>query len=637
MKKSFLFLCFLSLYFVGISQTLFTFGKEAVSKQEFENAYNKNKIIVERDKDEIREYLDLYIAFKLKVQVAKDMQLDTLSSLKNDLETFKSQIEEIYLKDGEMVDKLIDEAFERSQKDIHLIDHFIALPQGADSTLYLKAVEQLHSTLKSNPAKAQKPHNTSIQEVKTDVGYITAFTLPYKFENIIYNLKTGAISEPIRTVDGWHIFENAGERKAVGQIRVAQILISAPERFAKERSEAKKLADSLYNLLQNGADFATIAKEYSHDRTSYFNEGILPAFGVGKYEKRFEERAFSLQKDGEIIPPFETEFGYHILKRISAEPVPASKDNESYFQEIAQKVAKDDRMETAKEAFNKQAVALTGVKEKTVDKKDLWLLTDSSLLANRMITSGNVTEETALLQFNDQTVVTVSDWTLYLRNTTILLMGNLKAQYPALFEDFVQYAALNNYRKRLTEFNPEFKAQLEEFRDGNMLFEIMEREVWSKAVTDSIGLLDFYHQNKQKYAWAESADALIISCINETIAKKVAEDLKTGKSKESILEENESLVNIDSGRFELPQIPVENKEIISAHKITHPVVNEQDGSVIFAQILKLYPANEPRSFEEARGMVISDYQQVLEEKWLEKLHKLYPVKINKKTFNKLLK
>lgn len=637
MKKSFLFLCFLSLYFVGISQTLFTFGKEAVSKQEFENAYNKNKIIVERDKDEIREYLDLYIAFKLKVQAAKDMQLDTLSSLKNDLETFKSQIEEIYLKDGEMVDKLIDEAFERSQKDIHLIDHFIALPQGADSTLYLKAVEQLHSTLKSNPAKAQKPHNTSIQEVKTDVGYITAFTLPYKFENIIYNLKTGAISEPIRTVDGWHIFENAGERKAVGQIRVAQILISAPERFAKERSEAKKLADSLYNLLQNGADFATIAKEYSHDRTSYFNEGILPAFGVGKYEKRFEERAFSLQKDGEIIPPFETEFGYHILKRISAEPVPASKDNESYFQEIAQKVAKDDRMETAKEAFNKQAVALTGVKEKTVDKKDLWLLTDSSLLANRMITSGNVTEETALLQFNDQTVVTVSDWTLYLRNTTIPLMGNLKAQYPALLEDFVQYAALNNYRKRLTEFNPEFKAQLEEFRDGNMLFEIMEREVWSKAVTDSIGLLDFYHQNKQKYTWAESADALIISCINETIAKKVAEDLKTGKSKESILEENESLVNIDSGRFELPQIPVENKEIISAHKITHPVVNEQDGSVIFAQILKLYPANEPRSFEEARGMVISDYQQVLEEKWLEKLHKLYPVKINKKTFNKLLK
>ena len=637
MKKSSLFLCFLSISFMGISQTLFTFGKNAVSKQEFENAYNKNKIGTVQDKDEIRKYLDLYIDFKLKVQAAKDMRMDTLSSLKNDLENFKSQIEEIYLKDEKMVDKLNNEAFERSQKDIHLIDHFVALPQGADSTIYFKAIQQLHSKLKSTPAKTQQQNNTNIQAVKTDVGYITAFTLPYKFENIIYNLKAGAISEPVRTMDGWHIFENAGERKAVGQIRVAQILISAPERFVKERLEAKKLADSLYILLQSGANFATIAKEYSHDRTSYFNEGILPAFGVGKYEKRFEDQAFSLQKDGDILPPFETEFGYHILKRISAEPVPASKDNESYFQEIVQKVARDDRMKTAKEAFNKQAVALTGVQEKNIDKNDLWLLTDSSLLANRMITAGNMTEETALLEFNDESVVTVGDWTLYLRNTTIPLMGNLKAQYPALFADFVQYAALDNYKKRLPEFNPEFKAQLEEFHDGNMLFEVMEKEVWGKAATDSIGLLNFYQQNKKRYTWAESADALIVSCINETIAKKVIEELKKGKSKESILEENESLVNIDSGRFELPQIPVENQEIISAHKITQPVVNDQDGSVIFAQILTLHPANEPRSFEEARGMVISDYQQLLEEKWLEKLHQLYPVKINKKTFNKLLK
>src|SRR5690606_14073987 len=103
-----------------------------------------------------------YIAFKLKVQAAKDLQMDTLSSLKNDLENFKSQIEEIYLKDEKMVDKLIDEAFERSQKDIHLIDYFIALPQGADSTIYFKAIQQLHTKLKSNPAKTQQQNNTNI-------------------------------------------------------------------------------------------------------------------------------------------------------------------------------------------------------------------------------------------------------------------------------------------------------------------------------------------------------------------------------------------------------------------------------------------------------------------------------------------
>ena len=636
MKKSLLFLCFLSISFAGISQTLFTFGKNAVSKQEFEKAYNKNKTTTAKDKEAIREYLDLYIAFKLKVQAARDLKMDTLSALKSDLENFKRQIEEIYLKDEKMVHHLIDEAFERSQKDIHLIDYFIAVPQGVDTAVYFKAIQQVQKQLKSNQEKSQQQNNIDIHAVKTDVGYITAFTLPYEFENVIYHLKPGMYSEPVRTSDGWHIFENAGERKAAGQIRVAQILISAPERFAKERREAKQLADSLYGLLQNGADFAKLAKEYSHDRTTFFNEGILPAFGVGKYEKKFEDKAFSLKKDGDILPPFETEFGYHILKRISAEPVPASLDNETYYEELAQKVATDARMKAATEAFNNKAIILTGVKENNIDKNALWLVTDSSLLANRMITSGNINEETVLLQFNDHSVATVGDWTQYLRNSAASLMGNLRTHYPALLAEFVQNTALNNYKKRLAEFNPEFKAQLEEFRDGNILFEIMEKEVWSKAAADSIGLLNYYQKNKQNYTWSESADALIVSCMNETIAKKVMEDLKKGKSKESILEENESLVNIDSGRYELQQIPLETQEVLSVHKITQPVINDQDGSVVFTQILTLYPANEPKSFEEARGMVISDYQKVLEEKWLEKLHQLYPVKINKSTFNKLL-
>src|SRR5690606_40056270 len=100
--------------------------------------------------------------------------------------------------------------------------------------------------IKSNKKKNSTQNEQGIQETRSDVDYITAFTLPYKFENVIYSLKPGTYSDPVRTEDGWHIFENAGERPAVGQIRVAQILISAPEKFEKERNEARKLADSLY-------------------------------------------------------------------------------------------------------------------------------------------------------------------------------------------------------------------------------------------------------------------------------------------------------------------------------------------------------------------------------------------------------
>ena len=638
MKKSSIFLCFLSLTFFAQSQTLFTYGKNTVSKQEFETAFNKNRTASTDNNKAIREYLDLYIAFKLKVQAAKDLRLDTLAALKADLENFQTQVEGMYLKDDKMVKKLIDEAFERSQKDIHLVDYFIEIPSGTDTSVYYRAINELHQKLKSNQYKETSAENQrGVNEVKTDAGYITVFTLPYEYENILYNLKPGMVSEPVRTLNGWHIFSNAGERKAVGQIRVAQILLSVPAEFLKERKEAKNLADSIYTLLKKGADFSELARQFSQDRTSYFNEGILPAFGVGKYEKTFEEKAFSINKDGEILEPFETEFGYHILKRISAEPVPNTRNNISFMEELTQRVSKDDRIKLAARAFTKEVIQRTGMQQKSVDKNTLWEITDSAVFANRIYPVGKMNEETPLLQFNDKSVSTIGDWTLYLRNSAPTFHSNPRQSYPALFTEFADNAALNNYKKRLSEFNPEFNFQLQEFRDGNMLFEVMEKEVWNKAATDSTGLKNYYNNNRQKYTWTESADALIVSCINETIAQKVLQDLKNSKSIETIREENESLVQIDSGRYELLQIPTHKNESITVNKFTQPVLNDQDGTVIFSKIVKLYPANEQRSFEEARGMVISDYQHVLEDNWLKELNKLYPVKINKKTFNSLIK
>ncbi len=638
MKKSFLFLCLLFLSFFAQSQTLFTYGNHTVSKKEFETAYNKNKTATTNSNKALREYLDLYIAFKLKVQSAKDLRIDTLPALQEELENFNNQVEEIYLKDDKMVKKLIDEAFERSQKDIHLVDYFIEIPIASDTVPYFKAIKQLHQKLKSNQYKETSVQNEQgVKEVRTDAGYITAFTLPYEYENILYNLKPGMFSEPVRTSDGWHIFSHAGERKAVGKIRVAQILISAPDKFIKERGEAKKLADSIYFLLQKGASFSDLARQFSHDRTTYFNEGILPAFGVGKYDKTFEGKAFSIKKDGEILEPFDTEFGYHILKRISAEPIPTTRNNVSFLEEISHQVSQNDRMKFASKDFIKEVVRMTGMQQKSVDKNSLWEITDSFLLADKIYTIDKINDETPLLQFNDKSVTTIGDWTLHLRNSAASSHSILKQSYPALFTEFTDQAVLNNYKKRLSEFSPEFNLQLQEFRDGNMLFEVMEKEVWTKASNDSIGLMDFFNKNRQKYFWTKSADALIFSCKNETIAKKAMQDLKKGKSKKTILEENEGLVQIDSGRYELNQIPTIKNEIISVNIISQPVINEKNGSFIFTQILKLYPLTELKSFDEALGMVISDYQHIIEEKWVQELYKKYAVKINKRIFNTLLK
>ena len=162
-----------------------------------------------------------------------------------------------------------------------------------------------------------------------DMGFITVFTLPYEFENIVYSLKPGQVSKPYRSKKGWHIFKNEEERPAVGKIKAAQILFAVPAGNIAMKDHAKQLADSVYTALKAGGDFAAMAKMYSNDKMTYMRGGIMPEFGVAKYDGSFERVAFSLKNDSDISEPFQTEFGYHIIKRISRSPIPENKNDET--------------------------------------------------------------------------------------------------------------------------------------------------------------------------------------------------------------------------------------------------------------------------------------------------------------------
>ena len=83
----------------GFTQTLFTYGPKSVSKEEFLKAYTKNNISAELNEKALRDYLNLYIPFKLKVQAAYDMKLDTLSSQRAELQAFRNQLMQGFLTD----------------------------------------------------------------------------------------------------------------------------------------------------------------------------------------------------------------------------------------------------------------------------------------------------------------------------------------------------------------------------------------------------------------------------------------------------------------------------------------------------------------------------------------------------------
>jgi peptidyl-prolyl cis-trans isomerase SurA len=627
------------------AQVLFTYGGKAVTKNEFLKAYNKNNTDSKPTDKSYRDYLELYIRFKLKVQAALDKKLDTLPNQQAEFNSFRNQIIDSYVRDEASINELTTEAILRSKKDIHIAHIFVAAGKDATEETIKKAqnkINEAYAQLQKGQdfgkVATQFSEDPSVAENKGDIGYITALVLPYELENAIYNTAVDKYTAIIRSKAGFHIFKNLGEREGLGRMKVAQILLSFPPNANDEQKAAiKKRADSIYNELTNGGDFKVLVAKFSNDNISWQAGGEMMEFGVGAYELPFENAAFALKKDGEISKPVLSSFGYHIIKRLQYKPVVADTANTQLRDEVKQRILQSDRLQVSQKMLLKKILQVTGYKRNKVNEQHLFIIADSILQNRPFPVFADVTAKTPLFSFTKKTV-TVKDFQANLetlRNYENMKAGKTTAQ---MLEEFIEVSAFDYYRQHLEEFNKEFKYQLNEFKEGNLLFEVMQRNIWDPASTDSAGLKNYYNAHKDKYWWEKSADAIIFTATNDKASEEFRKAIKENyKDWQKYINNSGGQLQGDSGRFELSQIPVVERTNFTQGLLTANVRNETDNSVAFAYIVKLYPDREMRGFNDARGFVINDYQVFLEDKWIAELKKKYPVKINEAELKSLSK
>lgn len=618
------------------AQTLFTYGTRTVSKEEFLKAYNKNNTETAPSEQSYRDYLDLYIRFKIKVQAALEARLDTLPSQQAELAAFRNQVVESFMNDEASINVLVEEAIERSKKDIHVAHIFIAAPPSATSEQVQQAQKKANEAwarlqsgddfTKTALAYSEDP---AVKTNKGDLGFITVFSLPYAMETLVYNTPVGKFTSPLRSRNGYHLFKVIEARKAIGKLRAAQILLAfTPDATDAEKQATAKKADSLYNALQQGADFKELAAAFSNDNLTFQTGGEMMAFGIGRYTPAFENAAFGIAQDNEIAPPVLTEFGYHIIKRLQRIPVPEDKSNKQWQEETKQQILQSDRLEVARKVLYKKILQVAGFKKLPVNAQSLSAFADNIIQNKKAPLPAGITANTPLFTLGKQTF-RVKEWQPYLetvRDIEDLRAGKTNAQ---LLEQFIEQTAFDYYREHLEAYNKDFAYQLNEFKEGNLLFEIMQRNIWDKAAADTIGLEKYYNAHKNNYWWEASADAIILTAATEATAEDARKKLEADyHSWKKLMETSDGAIQADSGRFELAQIPVAERTNFQPGLITAPVKNETDNSRTFAYIVKVYRDREPRSFADARGFVINDYQTALEDQWIAELKKKYPVKVN---------
>ena len=615
------------------SQTLFTYGGKTVSKNEFVNAFDKNPSADTMSREvALRGYLNLYINYKLKVQAAHDEKLDVTDEYRSDRDRFKLDMAETAINNEANINSLVREAFIRSRKDIQLAQVFIPVAAGSDTAEAFKKIDEAYTQLKSGKSfsdvVASYTQDSAVKNNGGNIGFITVFTLPYEAENIVYNLKPGEFAKPYHSRIGYHIFKDVGERAALGNCKIQYLLFPmSPAPSEAEKTAGKQLADSVYKLIQSGASFADMQSMYSAKKGAQNTTDV----SVGQYDSNFENAVYTLQKEGDISVPFFTAYGWNIIKLIEKKTVVIDTNDISVKAAMQEKITADDRLTVARRNLGKKWTIAAGYKPGDYNVDDLWAYTDSTLESgNPPSHLKSVNNTTALFSFTGKKIMP-DDWIRYVQMKT--QQANRKPDYKELMPEFIAYATTNYYKEHIEQFHPELKAQLDEFNDANLLFAAMDKHVWSKASADSAGLLQYYKAHKEKYTWQPGADAIIVTANNKQVANELSQKIQQQPSAwHDLVNSYGSLAQADSSRFEYEQLPVKNTSDMKAGYASEPATISDGNGYTFVYITAIHSQPQPRNFDDSRGLIINDYQQVVEDKWIAELKKKYPVKVNEVVF-----
>jgi peptidyl-prolyl cis-trans isomerase SurA len=653
--KQLFFGLLLSLNFIGFAQNstkevLFTIDNKPYFTDEFSRVYNKNlDLVKDESQKDLNQYLELFVGYKLKINKAYKLGLQDGTSYQNELKSYRTQLSKNYTTDSKVTKELIDEAYNRSLKEIKVAHILIMVDENATPEDTLKAYNQILDLRKRASAgedfgklATDYSQDPSAKENKGDLGYFSAFRMVYAFETAAYKTAKGTISNPVRTRFGYHLIKVEDVRDNRGEVTVAHIMILNPEATAAgkvDADKAKNTIQDIYKKLQQGEKFDDLAKQFSEDKSSSSKAGVLNRFGSGQLSsEEFETVAFSLTKENSISEPFKSQFGWHIVKLIDKFPV---KTLEEMQPDLETKVSKDDRSRLIVASMTDKLR-----KKYTVNRDDKLYVVVSKLITNdfyegKWDVPANLKEfNKDLLTINKVKSVSAASFLTYVKaqEKSSNTMKPISKLIDKLYQSYVDQELAKYYDDNLENEFLEFSAVMDEYRDGLLLFDLMEKEIWTKSKTDTLGLKSFYDKNLKNYNWKNRLDVTILSSTKLEVIKKAEKLLKQDKTADFIKEKlnlKDGVVNIMSkmGVFE------EGNEVLSKNLKFEVGISEiiKEGEYYFVtKVNKTLPAGS-KTLEECKGKAINDYQQYLEENWVKDLKKEFKVEVNQAIFEKVKK
>lgn len=641
----FYFLLFFIFNLSAQDRILLSISDNSITIDDFMATYHKNRLDTDSltFEDSLKEYLDLYIKFKLKVVEAESLGLDTIPSFIRELEGYRKQLSKPYLTDKEISEELLIEAYDRLKYEVSASHILIQINNNDTIDAYNKITSlkrQLDNGDSDFISLAKRfSEDPSVKENNGDLGYFSALAMVYQFENAAYTTEIGRVSDPVRTRFGYHLVKVNDKRLSRGEVKVAHIMITSDDKNLNNASNSKNKIFEIYDSLISGSVFPDLAKQYSNDKKSAQNGGELDWFGTNKMMKKFEDISFSLDSIGTFSQPFQTDFGWHIVQLLGKKSLPEFKELES---SLKKRIERDSRSQKTRDVLINRLKNEWGFIDYVSELNMFYnIITDDFSKGIDVFKdiSGNGKVMFELKNNFDPKYryIYQKDFADFLKSFSSRLnpKDDFTIVISQLYKTFIEQKIIEVENVHLESKYNDFRLLIGEYHDGILLFNLMDEMVWSKAISDTVGLKQFYEDNKINYMWPNRLDVQIYSAKNNKLYKKLYKKIKKGDVDNDLLscfnknsELNLSLDNLLVSEGDNMMI---DTLLFSLDSVSEGQFVAQDSEYKILYIKSIIPPSY-KLLNEIKGLVISDYQLLLEKGWLEQLRNKHAVVLNKELF-----
>lgn len=623
-----------------IQVPLMTIGNEDIFADEFMYILSKNRQFQNKSEkisqEEFDENFNLFVNYKLKVKEAENLGLDTLEEFRREFEVFKEDLIKPFLIKNSLQEGELIKAYNRMKEVVkasHILLQFPNNSSREDTIAVFRMAQKIKSEAESgsdfNELAEKYSDDPSAQDNKGSLGFFTALQMVHQFEDAAYSLQIGEISDPVLTNFGYHVIKLEDRKPNPGEIRVSHILIRTQpgDPIAEERA-LRKIGDIYTELQKPESDWEEVCSLYSEDLGSKNSGGLLPWLGLGSVIPEFERVAFSLTEIGEISGPVKTPYGYHIIRLEDRRSISSYEEMEPV---IKSRILRDSRSSLIQSQVVSIQKSRYYFEENDMVIQEIKDLYDKNPKEDIPSMVRNLNLSDSILFSIKEEGKTVHEFMKFIQSDKQNIRPGAKSFFESWYESFVATSLATAEENDLMENNQEYRLLLKEYRDGILLFSLMNENVWQKALMDSVGQIAFYEENKDNYKWKSRLKALIVTMGNEESTASVRKFLSDKKYKEDISDrlENTFLLNnplafvMEEGLFEWETHPVLQKCDLNK-TFQELTINDKTNFVMIGE--KIDP--EPKKFTETRGKVIQDFQQFLDEKLIASLKDNYIIRIN---------